>query len=194
MKRNRASNVITTRVLSDGELDNLMNSIGAHLMSQGFTPLVNTKKLLDYRPAAHGKRATGIVIQVEELPVSFSVDDGPQVSIAVGLAFGISAPAPLYQALASMLVPYAADVEQLKGNAGQFLAGRAFNKKVPGVACDHCGHIQEVTIPFSITRIEGNCGYGPGGSATVVCSNRACNRSFPVTWDDVIIEIDMMGE
>jgi hypothetical protein len=113
------------------------------------------------------------------------------VNITVALAFVVSVPAPLFSTIASMLSPYAVDTDQVEVHAGEFLAGRTFDKKVPGVACDHCGTVQEVTIPISISRIEGDRDYGPGGSATVLCSNPGCNKTFPVNWDNVIVEIDM---
>ena len=197
MKRDQGTKAINTRLLSDSELDNLMNSFGAYLTSQGFTPLVHSRKLLQYQAQTQGKRGHGgkkskvvqVSVSVTDLPIGFGVYDGPEVDVPVGLGFGISAPSLVSSTLVSMLAPYAEDLERLKEDSGKYLVGMTFNKRVPGVACDHCGYVQEVTIPISISRVEGIRGYGPGGSVTVIC--KKCNRSFPVNWDSLTIEIDM---
>lgn len=199
MEQGRASTGITTRVFSDRDLENFLSAIGTHLRSHGYSPQVHSKSLLDYRAATPAKRGifgkkltnADVVIKITELPIGFSVDEGPTVTITVGLGFVINAPAPLCQTFAAWLAPYVASPDELLSSAGQFLAGRTFNKRLAGLACEHCGHVQEVTIPFSISRIEGNRGYGPGGSTTVVCSNSACNKSFIVNWDSIVVEIDM---
>lgn len=201
MNQSQLSNIITTRALSEGELANLFNSIGSYLLSQGMARQSHSMSLLDYRvvvPAKRGifgkrSRSIEVVVQVTELPVKYSVGGGPQINITAGLAFSIRAPSTLYQTVASFIAPYAATTELLQVNAAKALAGTTFEKRVPGVACDHCGYVQEIAIPCSIERIEGNLGYGPGGAVTVTCSNRACNMSFPVSWDNVIVQIQMTG-
>lgn len=216
MKVAVASDVVMTRVLSDSEMDGVMASMGAKLVAAGFTPLVHTRRLLTYQaeydrkrgiyvgvfapigPVApglglplgkRGAKVVSTVVQVTDLPVAFSVDGGPGVEVPVALAFGISAPRRLLPDLEGALAACRVTMEQALAGAGDFLAGMSFDKRVPGVECDHCGHAQEVTVPIRITRVDGGRGYGPGGSTTVPCSNTGCGRSFEVTWDSVVVEL-----
>lgn len=218
MKLKQKSSVVSTRVLPEGELENLMNSIGVYLANQGFSPKTHTNRLLEYQAALPGRRgvyiglfapigglAPGVAVpvggkepkvviahvEVTDLPVSFCLEEGSWFDVTVGHAFGISAPAPVYPALVSMVAPYAADLDTLRDNAGKYFEGKTVNKKVPGIECDHCGYVQEVTIPITISNIEGNMGYGPGGSVAVLCSNPACNKEFIVSWENLVVEIDM---
>lgn len=215
----RRSEVVATRVLSTSELDNLTNAMGAYLMAQGYEPQAHTNKMLRYELAAAGRRgiyvglfaplnwiapgiaipvggkkpgASAVVVQVTDLPFTFGVDEGPGVDITVGHAFGISAPASVFSALREMVSPYAEDLDKLKSRACSVLEGRTFRKKVPGIACDHCGTVQEVPIQVAVERVEGNTAYGPGGSTTAVCSNPACGKTFPVSWDRVVFQIDVV--
>jgi hypothetical protein len=130
-----------------------------------------------------------VSVSVTDLPIGFQVDDGPEVDVPVGLAFGINAPSLISSTLVSMLAPYTEDLERLKDDSGKYLVGMTFNKRVPGIACDHCGYVQEVTVPTSISSVEGTRGNGPGGSVTVIC--KKCNRSFPFSWGSLTIELDL---
>jgi hypothetical protein len=218
MKKNRASsNVVCTRLLSAGEMESVMADIGVVLLAARFAPQAHTNRLLTYQreygrkspvyaglflpikvvapgvafPLGKGKsKSARAVVKVTDLPVSFSVDEGSAIDIVVGHAFGISAPDDVRPRIEGVLEPYQEDPERLSGGAAQHLVGRPLQKKVPGVACDHCGTVQEVSIPTEIARVEGNRGYGPGGSASVMCSNPLCRKSFDVTWDSVVVEVD----
>lgn len=215
MKKN-LSKVVATRFMPDRELEGVMSTIGMQLMARGYYPRAHTMKLLVYEaegkakrgvlvggfvpvgpvaPGAgvslrkQGSREARVVVQVTDLPISFSVDEGSNTDITVALAFGISAPAAVFPAIESVLAPYVVDPEQVKARAGEFLQGVTFQKKVPDVTCEHCGRTQEVTIPTTISSIEANRGYGPGGSAAVVCSNPECRKTFTVEWDSVEVEV-----
>lgn len=197
MTRYQGTKAISTRLLTDGELDNLMNSFGAYLTSQGFIPLVHSRKLLQYQAQTQGKRGHAgkksevlqVSVRVEDLPIGFGVDAGQEIDVPIGHAFGVSAPSLISSTMVSMLAPYAEDIERLKENSGKYLVGITFNKRVPGVVCDHCGYVQEVTIPISISSVEGIRGMVQDGSVTVIC--KKCNKSFPFSWVNVTIEIDM---
>lgn len=189
------STVISIRVLNEGELDGLMASIGSFLVSRGFTPLTHSTRLLNYRLEImrRKRRFTSALIQVTDLPIVFSVEGGSSQQIVAALAFGISAPDTVVASISDLIAPYEVSLDRVKANAGQLLRGKTFDKRVPGVACDHCGHVQEVTVPTEITGVEGNWAYGPGGSATVLCSNPGCRKPFAVDWDNVVAEIRFTG-
>jgi len=190
VKNTTSSTVIPTRVLDRSELESLMASIGGFLIALGFTPLANTPRLLNYAvETRRGRRKEQVMVQVTDLPIEFTAEDGSSQSIAAAYAFGIAAPGTLLQGIADIISPYQIELEQASANAGQLLKGKKFDKKVPGVSCDHCRFVQEVTVPIEIERVEGARGYGPGGKATVVCSN--CGKPFEVDWDNVVIEIDI---
>lgn len=212
------SEVIPVRLLTDSELDNLTNSMGAGLMAAGYAPRVHTRKLLRYeleglsgRPKyvglfaplgwfapgvavpAGGRKArkTAVVVQVTDLPFTFSVEPDRGIDVPVGHAFGISAPGEVFGPLAALLAPYREELEAMKRDACRVLEGVSFVKKVPGVACDHCGFVQEVPIRITVERVDGHTAYGPGGSCTVACSNPACGQTFPVSWDGIVFKIDV---
>jgi hypothetical protein len=216
MKNKPASRLVTTRVLLDREIDSIMADIGARLLAEGYAPQVHTARLLSYeketskKQAVYGglflpikvvapgvalpirkasSKAVSAVVKVTDLPISFSVETGEPQDVVVGHAFGVSAPDDVRAKIEGVLRPFAESLEYLEAHAADFLVGRSFNKKVAGVECDHCGHAQEVTIPVEIARIDGSTGYGPGGTASVVCSNPECHKSFDVTWDSVVVEI-----
>jgi hypothetical protein len=217
MKNRAGSDVVCTRLLSAAEMENVMADIGGVLLAAGFAPQAHTNRLLTYQKE-YGKKSAiyaglflpikgiapgaavpirkaksksaRVVVNVTDLPVSFSVDAGSAIDIVVGHAFGISAPDDVRSQIERVLEPYAEDPERLAGDAARHLVGRALQKKVPGVACDHCGTVQEVSIPTEIARIEGNRGYGPGGTASVACSNPLCRKNIDVTWDSVVVEVD----
>ena len=101
-------------------------------------------------------KVVGVLVKVTDLPSSFCIGEGSEINVTIGHAFAISAPAPIHSTLVSMIAPYARDLDSLKNNAGEFLEGKTCNKKVPGIVCDHCGYVQEVTLPISISQIDGN--------------------------------------
>lgn len=190
--------VITTQILSDSNLDSLLHSISTYLVSQGLTSVVHSRELLDYRPKppkkrgifsfpSLGSKSKRVVIEITEIPSGLTSDAG--VSIGLGLAFEVTTPAPIFQSLASLLAPYAVEIEQLQTNTGRLIVGRTYNATVSGATCDYCGHTQKVTIQFSLTEIVGGKGYAPGGNTVVICSNSACGKRFPIYWCK--IEIDM---
>jgi hypothetical protein len=184
------STVISTRALNESELDSLMASIGTFLMSRGFTPLTHSTRLLNYRLVTRRRgRFTSALVQVTDLPIDFSVESGSSQRIVAALAFGISAPDTVVARISDLVAPYQVGLDGVRASAVQLLRGKTFDKRVPGVACDHCGYMQEVTVPTEITGVEGNWAYGPGGSATVLCSNPDCRRPFTVDWDSVKAEI-----
>lgn len=216
MKSN-ASEAVTVRALSGAEMDGLVGAVGTMLMREGYSPEVHTRKLLTYKMEVEKKRGiyvglfaplkwiapgvglplrresskfSKILVQFTDLPIGFSVEEGSGVEITVAHAVGVSAPKPILREIKKILAPFVTDIEKVKSNAGRFLTGKKFDKKVPGVACDHCGLEQEVTIPVEIARVEGGKGYGPGGSATVLCSNPDCEKTFDVTWDGIIVEVE----
>lgn len=221
MARGNKFKAISTRMLHDDEIDSIMNSIGTMLMANGFVPEIHTTRLLTYKMETDHKRGiyvglfaplkwlapgfalplrkpssklSRVVVQVHDLPIEFTVQEGSRLSIPIALAFGVSAPRPFFAKIENMLAPYAQDLDTAKARVGQFLSGTTFEKRVPEVACDHCGHVQEVTVPIQITRVEGNRGYGPAGSAQVLCSNPDCRELFEVDWDGVRVELRLDWE
>jgi hypothetical protein len=192
MKNKTSSAVTATRVLDQGELESLMAQIGGLLAARGFTPLVHTPRLLNYAlEKRRGRRTASVLVQVTDLPIDFTPEYGSSQRIVAAYAFGVAAPDTVLPGITELISPYQVDPERVSANAGQLLKGKNFEKKVPGVACEHCGQVQEVTVPIEITRIEGNRGYGPGGKATVICSNPACRKPFEVDWDNVVVEINI---
>jgi len=190
VKNKASSTVIATRVLDQSELESLMASVGGFLIAQGFTPLAHSPRLLNYAlETRRGRCKAQVMVQVTDLPIEFTAEDGSSQRIAAAYAFGIAAPGTLLQGITDLIAPYQIELEQASANAGQLLKGKKFDKKVPGVSCDQCGFVQEVTVPIEIERVEGTQGYGPGGKVTVVCCN--CGKPFEVDWDNVVIEIDI---
>lgn len=214
MSRRLENKVLSTRLLSDSELDNLMNKIGAYLTSQEYLPLVHSRKLVHYISASHGGGspyvglfapvgpvAAGVafpvggkrskvpqaIVQVTDLPIGFGVDDGPSIDVPVGHAFAITAPGSICAEIAASISPYSKDIEQIKAGSGRYIVGMKFDKKVPDVPCDFCGFKQEVTIQPEITHVDGMRGTGPGGAVNVICSN--CGKVFELNWPNVTIEI-----
>lgn len=217
MKKN-ASAVIPIRVLTDAQLDNVMGMVGTLLVADGFLPLTHTRRLLTYQkelkrkggvyvgalvplgPVAPGvglpvskpgSKVATAVVNVTDLPIDFHAEDGSSEQVVAALAFGISAPPDLLRSISEVVSPYAVELDEVKANIGQLLVGKTFQKTIPDIACDHCGYVQQVTVPIRIARIEGSLGHGPGGTATVLCSNPACLKTFEVTWDNVVIQVDI---
>jgi DNA-directed RNA polymerase subunit RPC12/RpoP len=190
MRNKVSSTVIATRVLDQGELESLMAQIGGFLIARGFTPLAHAQRLLDYAlETRRGHRKETVLVQVTDLPIDFTAEDGSSLRIAAAYAFGVAAPSTMLPAITDLIAPFQIELAEASANSGQLLRGKKFEKKVPGVACDHCGFVQEVTVPIEVERVEGARGYGPGGRTSVVCSN--CGKPFEVTWDNVIVEIDI---
>jgi len=81
-------------------------------------------------------------------------------------------------------------LKDLENNPQMLLVGSTFDIEKE-VACDHCGHKQTVSLPVMVERVEGKKGYGPGGSITVTCSNPECRKTFEVTWDNVVFDIEL---
>jgi hypothetical protein len=48
--------------------------------------------------------------------------------------------------------------------------------------------IKVTELPLNI-EVEGDRGYGPGGSITVTCCNPSCGKPFEVDWDNVIVQL-----
>jgi hypothetical protein len=217
MKKRQSSNVISTRVLTSTEMERVMADIGVVLIGAGYEPQVHTSRLLSYEKASSGKApvyggfflpikpfAAGValpvgkggskglkaVVTVTDLPIDFSGESGPPMEVIIGHAFGVSAPDDVRARIEGVLAPFVDTLEHLKAHAADALVGRTFNK-VASVVCDNCGLEQEATVPIQISRIEGNTGYGPGGKASVVCSE--CRKSFDVTWDSVGVQIRWTG-
>lgn len=215
MGKRMQSKVVTVRLMTDDELDGLMSLIGAYLMSRDYVPLLHTRKMIHYVPAilqrkrraciglfvpvgpvvpgvafsVGGKkpRTPQAIVRVTDLPVGLGVDGGPSTDIAVGHALGVLAQGPVYDEICGMIAPYSESLERLKAQSGKHVVGMKFDKKVPGVACDFCGHKQEIIIRPEITEVEGTIGTGPAGSAHIACSS--CGKTFEVEWTGVVVEI-----
>jgi hypothetical protein len=82
------------------------------------------------------------------------------------------------------------NLKDLESNPQILLAGKTFEIEKE-VECEHCGCKQKAILPVQVERVEGNKGYGPGGSITVVCINPECGKSFEVTWDNVVFDIEL---
>lgn len=120
--------------------------------------------------------------------MNLQVDEREAVRLPVCLRFDIDGPAAIRNQITRVLAPHAIDIDRVIEHPERVLVGKTFEKKVE-VSCDHCGRPQEVSIPFQIERVEGDRGYGPGGSINVTCYNSGCNKPFEVTWDNVIVEL-----
>lgn len=208
---NAANSRVVTRLIDDRELEGLLASIGAGLVCQGYIPQGNVPGLYVYekrkRPSAliaillllvgiipgvvylllAGGREV-VSIQVAELTLNLQIDGTDEIELPACLGFDITAPHGIMNQLTGALAPYAIDLDRTIAHPEGLLIGKTFQKKVE-VSCDHCDRPQKVSIPFKIERVEGERGYGPGGSLTVTCSNPDCHKPFEVTWDDVVIEL-----
>lgn len=211
---NAANSGVDTRLIDDKELAGLLASIGAGLVGQGFMPQGNVPGLYVYekrkRPSviiailllligiipgvvylllAGGREV--VSIQVAELTLNLQIDETDEIRLPACLGFDITAPHGIRKQVTGALAPYAIDLDWIIEHPEGLLTGKTFQKKVT-VSCDHCDKPQQVSIPFKIERVDGERGYGLGGSLTVTCSDRGCNKPFEVTWDNVIVELSML--
>lgn len=213
------SEVIVTDLLVGDHLDRVMSDIGVLLMAEGYSPLTHTRRLLAYEREIERKRgiyvglfaplkwvapgfglplrkprrrASRVVVQVTDLPMDFRADGGSNMELAAALAFGVSAPRQILAGIKEILAPHATDLDRVKESSPGLLVGRFFEKTMPNIECDHCGLAQEVSVPLTIARVEGSRGYGPGGSISVVCKNPECGKTFEVSWESVVFEIDFI--
>jgi hypothetical protein len=201
-----------TRLMGEAELQNILSTIGAGLVSGGFMPQGNIPGLYVYKKKKRpsilitlillllfiipgliylilGWEEKVISIRVTELPINIQIDRGETIRMPVCLAFSTDAPAAIRREVARILSPYSVDVDRMIKNPETVLVGRTLEKKVE-VECDYCSRKQTVSLPFSIERVEGDRGYGQGGSITVTCSNPNCQKPFEVEWDQVIVELE----
>jgi len=198
-----------TRLIPDRELEALIASIGAGIVRQGFVPQGNVPGLYVYEKSrkpsiiitilllligivpgivylllAGGREV--VSIQVTELPVNLQVDATDEIRLPVCLRFDIAAPPGMGNRVTAALAPYAIDAGRIAAHPEGLLLGQSFKKKMT-VDCDHCGKPRRVSIPFVIERVDGDRGYGSGGSLVVTCPG--CGKPFEVTWDNVIVEL-----
>jgi len=216
MTSNKMTNPgVVTRLIHEDELQGILASIGAGLVAQGFVPQGNVPGLYVYerkkRPSIAitvlllllfiipgiiylilGGEHTVVSINVTELPLNIQVDGADTIRLPVCLSFMVNAPGNIRQQIAGVLAPYAVDIDGIIEHPEGVLVGETLQKKVE-VDCENCGQRQQISIPFRIERVEGERGYGPGGSVTVTCSNPGCGKPFEVDWDNVIVELDFTG-
>jgi len=202
---------VITRLIQRDELDGLLASISAGLVAQGFVPQGNVAGLYVYerkkRPSVVitilllllwiipgiiyliiGGERTVVSIKVTELPLNIEVDGADAIRVPVCLSFIINAPPKFRKQIAGVLAPYAVDVDSIIEHPGLVLVGKTLQKRIE-VDCEFCGRRQWVSLPFLIDRVEGDRGYGPGGSITVTCCNPSCGKLFEVDWDNVIVQL-----
>jgi len=206
-----ANQGVITRLFEPRELDGLLASIGAGLVAQGFLPRGNVPGLYVYErkktPSilitilllllwiipgiiyllVGGERAV-VSIEVTELPLNIEVDGAEPIRVPVCLSFIVNAPGKFRQQIMRSLAPHAIDVDNIIDHPGLVLVGKTLQKRIE-VDCEHCGRRQWVSLPFRIDRIEGDRGYGPGGTLTVTCCNPSCGKPFEVDWDNVIVQL-----
>lgn len=206
-----ANQSVVARRIDEFELRGLLASIGAVLVAQGFVPRGSVPGLYVFerkkRPSIIitilllllfivpgiiyliiGGEHTVVSIKVTELPLNIQVDGGNTVQLPVCLSFVVRAPGKISKQIAGILAPFAIDIGTVLEHPGSVLVGETLYKQAE-VDCEHCGQRQQVSIPFRIERVEGDRGYGPGGSITVTCSNTRCRMPFEVDWDNVIVEL-----
>lgn len=218
MKKPRlTSDVVMTEVLDSNRLEDVMASIGALLISEGYSPAAHSRMLLNYEKELQRRRgiyvgllaplswiapglavplrkpgsvSTSVTVQVTKLPIGFRIGSEPEVEVTAALAFGISAPNAMMSAIKRILAPYVTDTGSAAEKAGRLLVGRTFYYEVPEVTCEHCGVKQPARIPVTVTSVDGRRGRGPAGTAKIRCSNPYCCRDFDVEWDGVEFVID----
>jgi len=199
------------------QLDALLASAGEMLAAGGFIPQGSTPGLYAYqknrRPSIIiavlllllwiipgliylflGGRKEVVTVRTGRLSeIEFPITGAVWLSeIPPVFLVNVRAPAGTRRQILSALEPYAVDLDYLVAHPGQIFVGRSLGKKQM-IDCEHCGHVQEITIPFVVDRVEGNRGYGSGGSITVTCENPQCGKPFEVDWDNVILDLQFTG-
>lgn len=204
---------INIKPIDERELDGLLASIGSTLASQGFVPQGGTPGLYVFQKEKKpsilltilllllwiipgiiyliwGWKKTVVAIQVVDLPLKLDLDEGSRSEVNACYTIGVKGPADIRRWVINSFAPYALDLDHLQEHPEETLLGKEFEKRVQ-VDCEHCGHLQEVVIPYTIERVEEGVGYSSGGSKTVICINPECNKPFDITWDRIIIEIEL---